>query len=212
MTKNQIFMIAAIVLTVVMIVWKLVSRARTKRITDELTACMMAGDFERFDALADDPETRKAVYPFNLTYAKLNSYLMRNDLEKATAMFDELRDFRLSNSQKLEVSQLGFNFFISRDDAERASYYHDVINSLPGNEAAKDNINAIYEIIVEKKTDRLQQLLDINEKLDDMRRSSNEYLISEIYASMGDEKNRQKYERLAKKHLENYQRMLSGRK
>ena len=99
MTKNQIFMIAAIVLTVVMIVWKLVSRARTKRITDELTACMMAGDFERFDALADDPETRKAVYPFNLTYAKLNSYLMRNDLEKATAMFDELRDFRLSNSQ-----------------------------------------------------------------------------------------------------------------
>ncbi|MBO4219075.1 MAG: hypothetical protein J5694_03360 [Erysipelotrichaceae bacterium] len=212
MTKNQIFMLAAIALTIAMIVWRLISRAREKKVTNELTAAMLAGDFERFDALADDPATKRIIYPFNLAYAKLNSYLMRNDTDRAVASFDELRDYRLNDAQKLELGQMGFNFFISQNDHQRAVYYHDLVNSVSGNQAVKDSVNIIYEIVVEKKTDRLQQLLDLNEKLDDMRRSSNEYLISEIYGNMGDEKNRQKYERLAKKHLESYERMLSGRK
>ncbi|MBR5049475.1 MAG: hypothetical protein IKX74_07565 [Erysipelotrichaceae bacterium] len=211
MTKNQLFMIAAIALTVIMIAWRIYGNARRSRLTNQLTGCLMAGDFDGFDQLADDPATSRIIYPFNLAYVRLNSYLMRNDGQKATEAFDQLRSFRLTEAQKLEVAQLGFNYFISLPDEERAGYYHDVINSVSGHDAMKENVNTIYEIIVEKKTDRLQQLLDINESLDEALRSSNEFLISEIYRNMGDEKNSQKYEKLAKQHLEAYERKVTGR-
>ncbi|MCR5067618.1 MAG: hypothetical protein K6A14_06115 [Erysipelotrichaceae bacterium] len=211
MTKNQIFMIAVIALTVIMIAWRIYSRSRQNRLTNQLTGYLMAGDFERFDALADDPATKRIIYPFNLAYARLNSYLMRNDGQKATELFDELRSYRLNDAQKLGVAQLGFNYFVSLPDEERATYYHDVINSVAGNGAMKESINTVYEIVIEKKTDRLQHLLEINDSLEEDMRSSNEYLISEIYGNMGDEKNRQKYEKLAKKHLESYQRKLAQR-
>ena len=57
-------MIVAIVFTVVMIVLELLRRSRQNRITNELTRYMLTGDFERFDALADDPATVKAIHLF----------------------------------------------------------------------------------------------------------------------------------------------------
>jgi hypothetical protein len=209
MDKKQIFMIAAIAFTVVMIVLELLRRSRQNRITNELTRYMLTGDFERFDALADDPATVKAIHPFNLAHSRFSSYLLRNDAQKITESFDDLSQRRLNSNQKLAIAQMGFSYFVSQYDQTRSTWCRDVISSLSRDEAVKDNTDMLYEILIEKKADRLDQLLERNETLPTAQRSSNEYLISEIYANLGDEKNRKKYEKMASRDLEASQRQLN---
>ncbi len=57
------------------------------------------------------------------------------------------------------------------------------------------------EIMVEKKTNRLNELLEDLEKDSSTQKYIDEFLISEIYTNLNDEENAKKYADLAKEHV-----------
>ena len=56
--------------------------------------------------------------------------------------------------------------------------------------------------MIEKKTDKLDELLAETEKLEEKLRGPNEYYIAEIYNNLGQKKKSEEYFALSMKHIE----------
>ncbi len=194
--------IVLICISVAVMLWEVISAAIGRRYVDQLAGLLVKGDFSQFDQMTEQKLVKICVAPFNMEYLKLNSYLMRGNHEKAVEMFDSFRKRSLNRAQKAEVLMSGFNYFASSGDGERALYYRDEINASSDNEEIKKRVNMLYDVLFLKKSDMLDELLKETEEMPEHLRGSNEYLIAQIYANMGDDKNADKYIKLADKHVE----------
>ena len=157
-------------------------------------------DFKKLDELLDSKVTQFFFAPFNLDYLRLNSAIMQNDKELIKKCFDDFDHHHLNRKQKEEVYMKGFNYFIYEKDYDNAKKYLDKVNTLD-NEKIKQEAECIYDIYALKGYKYLDFLLDETEKLDDMYKGVNEFLISLMYKNKGDEAMSQKYSELSKKHM-----------
>ena len=60
----------------------------------------------------------------------------------------------------------------------------------------------VYAIIVEKKTDAMDSLLEEIEAIPESKRYMNETLIAMIYGKIGDKEKEEQYKKMARIHLE----------
>lgn len=157
-------------------------------------------DFEKLDELLASKTTQFFFAPFNIDYLRLNSAIMRNDSEMIKKCFKAFDGKRLNKKQKEEVYMKGFNYFIYEKDYDNAKIYLDKVNTLD-NENMKQEAECIYDVYALNGYKYLDFLLEQTEKLDDIYKGVNEYLISMMYKNKGDEALSSKYQELSKKHM-----------
>lgn len=171
-----------------------------RRRYDLLINTLKQKDFEKLDKLLSSKVTQFFLAPFNIDYLRLNSAIMRNDKEMIAKCFEEFDRHRLNKKQKEEVYMKGFNYFIYEKDYDNAKKYLDKVNTLD-NEKMKQEAECIYDVYALKGYKYLDFLLEETEKLDDIYKGVNEFLISMMYKNKGDDTLSQKYNELSKKHM-----------
>ena len=182
-----------------------------RKYSRDLVNLLMKGEYDAFDKKCDKFLVRYCISPFNLTYMRLNRYLMEGDAKKASEIFEMFKGVKLKEKEKSDIAFKAFNFYLSQNDKENCAYYRDQINSLPQtdeNKQAVEAVNLTYEVLFEDNVDRLDELLEQTKQLEDMYKGGNEFLIAHIYEVKGDQKNARKYTNLANKHTEMYQQEL----
>ncbi|MBQ3384021.1 MAG: hypothetical protein IJG59_02255 [Erysipelotrichaceae bacterium] len=198
------YVIIVIVIVLLSLGYSFFTTFKRNQLFNELTEYLMKGQFDEFDRMLENPWVKRTIPPFNIEYMQLNRYLMEGRKGKAIEMYDQFRTRRLNEEQRKQVAVGGFDFFIAEGDKERAAYYKDEINKLPAskeNNTIKEEVNVLYDVVMEKNTDRLQELLDKNESMDEHLRGVNEYLISTIYTNLGNKEKAKEYENLSRKHM-----------
>ena len=198
------YVIIVIVVLLVSLGYSAFTTMKRNQLFNQLTEHLMKGEFKEFDRLIEDPWTKRSIPPFNIEYMQLNRYLMEGRKGKVIEIYDQFRTRRLNPEQKKQVILGGFDYFIAQEDKERVTYYRDEINKLPSskeNDAIKEEVNILYDVVIDKRTDRLQELLDKNETMDEHLRGVNEYLISAIYTNLGEKEKAKEYEELSRKHM-----------
>ncbi len=190
--------IIALVFIGLEIVLESLRRRRLIKLVDLLTR----GQLKEFEKKIDSFSSKLLVSSFNRDYMLLNKYFLNDEEDKAIELLDKLKNKKLNKQQRESVAMMGFSYYLGVRNSEEAKYYHDELNVLGTiKPETLDSINLTYEVIIEKRTDSLDKLLEDTDKLADKDKAANETLIAEIYHNLGDEANYKKYQRLADKHV-----------
>lgn len=169
--------------------------------TSYIVKLITDGNFDQFDQEINSSKAKRLIPPANIDILKFNVSIMRGKQNEVEDLFDSFEHKRLSNDAKLTVYTRALGYFITTGDDTRCKKCYDIIMSLPNNDKVKESTQCVYEIMVEKKTNRLNELLQEVEKAPNEQKYINEFLISEIYTNLNDEENASKYAELAKEHL-----------
>ncbi len=169
--------------------------------TSYIVKLVTEGNFEQFDQEIHSSKASRLIPPMNMDMLKFNVYIMRGMQKEVEDLFDSFEHKRLSNDAKLTIYTRALGYFITTHDQNRCKKCYDIIMDLPNNDSVKKSTEVVYEIMVEKKTDRLNELLEELEKDSSTQKYIDEFLISEIYTNLNDEENAKKYADLAKEHV-----------
>ncbi len=169
--------------------------------TSYIVKLVTEGNFEQFDQEINSSKASRLIPPMNMDMLKFNVYIMRGKQKEVEDLFDSFENKRLSNDAKLTIYTRALGYFITTHDQNRCKKCYDIIMNLPNNDSVKKSTEVVYEIMVEKKTDRLNELLEELEKDSSTQKYIDEFLISEIYTNLNDEENAKKYADLAKEHV-----------
>ena len=78
------------------------------------------------------------------------------------------------------------------------------LKSLDNNEETKKTVQMIYEIVIEKKTDKLDEVLNRANTLIGHEQMIAEYLVSKIYESIGEKEKATVFLQRAQEHFKQY--------
>ena len=187
---------------------EIITRIMRKKYTRTLTELLMKGDFREFDRLIDSAPVKLFVYPFNRDHLKLSRHQLAGNQGRVSEMFEKFRTRGMDNNQKKDIYLQAFNHYLSIGKYDECRYYHDEINKLKDADSIIEAVNTTFDIIVEKKSDMLDDLLKQTEELPENRRGVNEMLISQIYMNLGEKKKSQDYQELSNKHMAALQKEL----
>ena len=160
---------------------------------DKLAGYLMDGNFTAFDKLINNKFIKFILPGFNIEYLCLNRYIAEMNDEKVREYVDQFLTRKMSDVQKKAVYQQGFNYFIFRNDEKYGRKCYEELKKLSNMGEQLKNVDATFEVIIEKKEDVLEKLIKDNDSLSGKERVDNEALIAQIYSYKGDEKNTEEY-------------------
>lgn len=200
MSKQTLFIIMAIFFIASLLLDQFMKKQRDSY-TSYIVKLVTEGKFDEFDQEINSSKAKRLIPPANIDILKFNVSIMRGKQNEIEEIFDSFEHKRLSNDAKLTVYTRALGYFITTGDESRCKKCYDVIMNLPNNDKVKESTQCVYEIMVEKKTNRLNELLEEINKDSNTQKYIDEFLISEIYTNLNDEENASKYAELAKEHL-----------
>ncbi len=200
MSKQTLIIIMVIAFVVSLLIDTYLKKKR-EDYTSYIVKLVTNGDFDQFDQEINSDKAKKLIPPANMDMLKFNVYIMRGKQKEVEELFDSFENKRLSNDAKLTIYTRALGYFITTHDGARCKKCYDVIMDLPNNASVKKSTECVYEIMVEKKTNRLDELLESLKQDTSTQKYVDEFLISEIYTNLNDEENAKKYAELAKEHL-----------
>ena len=200
MSKQTLIIIMVIAFVVSLLIDTYLKKKR-EDYTSYIVKLVTNGDFDQFDQEINSDKAKKLIPPANMDMLKFNVYIMRGKQKEVEELFDSFENKRLSNDAKLTIYTRALGYFITTHDGARCKKCYEIIMNLPNNDPVKKSTECVYEIMVEKKTNRLDELLESLKQDTSTQKYVDEFLISEIYTNLNDEENAKKYAELAKEHL-----------
>ncbi len=200
MSKQTLIIIMAIAFVASLLIDTYLKKKR-EDYTSYIVKLVTTGDFDQFDQEISSDKAKKLIPPANMDMLKFNVYIMRGKQKEVEELFDSFENKRLSDDAKLTIYTRALGYFITTHDEARCKKCYEIILNLPNNNSVKESTTCVYEIMVEKKTNRLNELLESLEHDTSTQKYIDEFLISEIYTNLNDEENAKKYAELAKEHL-----------
>ena len=134
----------------------------------------------------------------------MNGALIENNGPKINGYFDKLTSIKLNDQQKKIVYMSGLQYFVASHDTKRCRVCYANLITLNMDKNSKQYLENINDIIIQKKIDKLAELLEVINSSEDYEKFIEEFLVSEIYKNQGNQKELFKYDNLAKEHLDLY--------
>lgn len=191
-STNQIIMFVAIAIIAVVAIYLSVKKRTTfNRLQDMLSK----GEYDAFFELIDKPLTR-ALYPaYNLTYFKLNAYILKGDDQAANDLFDQLLASKTSKTQRYDLVVKAFNFYVGQEDKKRSKAMLKEIESWEGEqfEQAQTDCRTTYDIVISKKSSYIDEMEAKLEQTSGAMRGRLEYLLAIQYENQGDKAKAEEY-------------------
>lgn len=174
---------------------------KRKALTTQLTKLISTNQIDEFYQLIESDEAKKVIPEYNRTFLKLNCAIYSKNKKEATKCFDALCNTK-QGKNATEIYYQCFDYFILVNDDERAKLCYDYIMKKEKIQQNRLVFENIYAIMVEKKTDALDSLLEETEAIPDSKKYMNETLIAMIYGKIGDKEREEQYKKMARMHLE----------
>ena len=190
MSKPLLWTIIAVAITLGI---ELVMGILKRYYASKLAQLLMSGQFEEFDKLVDKKLVRYLVPPFNLDYMKLNEAIAAGDDKKTAELLESFRNKRLNSEQQKAVYTHGFSFYMTKGNGDKARYYLDELGKLNVDEKDMKTMKKLYAILIEKDKKLLERTVEETERLEGEERISNLMLLVQVYASLDDKENTEKY-------------------
>lgn len=175
------------------IIFELYSRHRRNSLSKKAMELLLTGKYSEVEELADSKEMMRSFPPYNRLYLKLNSAMMQQKNKETEALLKEFETVRMNESQKTALYSMAFQYYLPLEEQSRCADYKIKIDDLKGNETLKRYVDRAYDIVYKKDTSRLEELKAETAALPLSQRSSNDYLIAQIYKNLGDEENQQSW-------------------
>ncbi|KRK07818.1 hypothetical protein FC52_GL001515 [Lactobacillus pasteurii DSM 23907 = CRBIP 24.76] len=147
---------------------------------------MQQGDLKTFNKLVNDPAIKKTVSAYTRLSLTFNAAIAENHIEAADKVFDEIASLNLTSEQKLSFFGNALNYYIGLKNKPKAKICYDKVKSARRNEAQKDYLMTIYEVMVEDQTSK-KKLIEqrLNHEANEQK-LADYYLLEHIYQVEGD--------------------------
>lgn len=152
---------------------------------------MAAKQWDEFDRLLDGKLTSMLYPRYNRDYLRLNSYLLREDHERAGEMFDLLLGLNLPKMQRVDLVIKAFNYYVGQEDRKKSKELLHEIKGFEGGqaEAVAHECQLMYDTMILKRHNDIPELERMLEDVGDdpVKRCRLEYLLALQYKNKGDE-------------------------
>lgn len=165
-----------------------------------LMGLIINGRFAEFDSYIETKEVKKSIPSFNIEYIKMSAAIMQNDSKKIEKSLEKLKGMKMKEVQKSEVYLNGFNYYIDKNDAKRASEYKDLLLGSTKEESKIKYVNCLYDVKINKSSKYLEEMLNEIENEDNVAPTSH-LLIAEMYKNIEDTKNEKKYRNMYEEEI-----------
>ena len=156
-----------------------------------LQQLMTAKQWDEFDRLLDAKLTSMLYPRYNRDYLRLNSYLLREDHERASEMFDLLLGLNLPKMQRVDLVIKAFNYYVGQEDRKKSKELLHEIKGFEGGqaEAVAHECQLMYDTMILKRHNDIPELERmLKDAGDDKVKSCRlEYLLALQYKNKGDE-------------------------
>lgn len=201
------FKIIIIILAAVSILMVIIDRYfiyQRNKISDNYVNEISNGNFKKAYAIENDKKALKFIPPFNRNLLCFNTALIENNSKKIIEYFDTLDKYNLGQNQKKSLYIPALQYFISIKDIERCKICIKKLETLKMDQETREYLEEINSIIILKKTDLLDVLLERIKCKNPTEIYSDEFLISEIYSNLGNVELSKKYFNLGQKHMDEF--------
>lgn len=165
-----------------------------------LMGLIINGKFDEFDSYVESKEVKSSIPTFNIEYIKMNAAIMQNNSKKIEESLETLRGMKMKEAQKCEVYLNGFNYYIDKNDAKKASEYKKLFLNVTKDQNKIKYVNYLYDAKINKSNKYLDEMLKDVESGNKVEPTS--YLIiAEMYKNIKDIKNENKYRKMYEDEL-----------
>ena len=190
MDSSTRMLILVAILAVIWLATVIFKRLRYRR----LEYLIAQEDLGPFLKLVDALSTRLLFPEYNLTYMKLNGYLMHSDDEHAAELFDKLLARKLNKRQRTDLVLKAFNFFVGINNKQRAKELLTEIDAYDeAFERAQLECHQMYDVIISKKSNHITEMEEELKRAGRMRRGQLAFLLALQYDYRGDRKRSEAY-------------------
>ena len=165
---------------------------------------LQKGRYQEAESLVTNIGAKLLLSTFSILQVLLQSAILQNKHEQVVSVLQNLSKLKLNSVQKKSVYLEGFNYFSPLKDQKNAKKCMNALKSLDNNEETKKTVQMIYEIVIEKKTDKLDEVLNRANTLIGHEQMIAEYLVSKIYESIGEKEKATVFLQRAQEHFKQY--------
>lgn len=198
MNNNTLIMLGLIaIMAICSIGMSLKKRLLFRRLQGLLTA----GDFDAFFELIDKPLTRILYPEYNLSYFKLNAYLLKDDTKAATEMLEDLLNRKLGKKQRRDLVVKAFNIYLGQENRKRTQALLEEIESWDDEtmRGIQHECRRTYDIVILGKSNYIDEMEREVPETQGMMRGRLEYFLALQYENRGEKDKRDEWMERASK-------------
>ncbi|MBQ6477789.1 MAG: hypothetical protein IJI44_00320 [Erysipelotrichaceae bacterium] len=190
--------IIIVVLFILLVIYILISFIGSALVQRKIRELYLNEKYDEYLEYLDSRTCRIYVRDNEIEEYKYKVYLKRNDREHIDEYFNKMLNRKVDRNTKLQYQIKAFYYYMVNNGADRCKELFEEIKAY-GDEDVTRQVNYLYEIVVLKKGDYIEELKKIlKEKEND---PFYEYVLSVSYENIGDMKNAKKYKRTYKEHM-----------
>ena len=141
--------------------------------------------------------TRILMPKYNLEYIKLNCYLMERKKNQIDAQFEKLFPLKKSSRQQEDLLRKSFEYYLETENKKQCEKILDLMDNLD----IKQEAQMMFDILLDKKADYIDFLLEKAENCTGENKAVCYTLVAQQYANINDKDSERKYQTLAKNVL-----------
>lgn len=177
----------------------LFQRRKRDEVLNRLSDHLARKEYDAFDALIDDPQTRKLVPAFNVQFMKLNKEMMKEDGKAVDEAFKGF-GMNMNAAQKEAVYKRGFYYYLSLEDEEQTRTYYDLLKELKPSDMQM--LDVMYDTYILKGSRFADLMIGEAEKASEENRIPIYALLADMYHNAGDEEKASEYEKIVTDYTE----------
>lgn len=200
--NNNFWLILIVLLFVAFsVIMEIMDRKKRDAAANELMKTMATGDYDQFEKLTQEKRIQRYIPAFNLDFMKFNAAILQGKKEKSFQIYDSFADKRLNSKQKMSVLMRGMGCFVIFNDPNRCRDCYEKIKAMPDQGELLKQVQPVYDIMVLKKTDGLDELLKKVETDQDSEKVMDEFLLASCYENTGDQQKADQYRKDAEEKM-----------
>ncbi len=190
------YILAAILLS--MMLFKSIKKRTTHA---RLQNHLARGEYDAFFKLLDAPLTNAFFSDYHLNFYRLNAYLLMDETQKVNETLELLLKYPSKHKNRVELVVKAFNIYLGEGDRVHARAMLDEILSWENDsyKALKQDCLRAYDIVILKKSNHIDELINVLDKTSGATRGRIEYFIALQFENAGNMEKRNEYLQLAKK-------------
>ena len=186
------------VLFILLVIYILISMIGSALVNRKIRELFVNEKYDEYLEFLDSRLCEIFVRDYEREEHKYKVYLKRNDRKHIDEYFDKMLSRKTDKTTKLQYQIKAFYYYMVNNGADKCKKLFEDIKAY-GDEEVTKQVNYLYEIVVLKKGDYIDELKEIlKEKGND---PFYEYVLSVSYENIGDTRNAKKYKKDYKAHM-----------
>ncbi len=186
------------VLFVLLVIYILIAYFGSALVKRKIKELYDSGKYDEYMEFLDSNKCRIYVRENEIEEYKYKVYLKRNDRKHIDEYFDKMLKRKVDKTTKLQYQIKAFYYYMVHNGADKCSQLLEDIRAY-GDESVTKQVTYLYEVVVLRKTDYIDELKAILQKKPND--PFYEYLLSVSYENKGDTRNAKKYKKTYKNHM-----------